>query len=256
MRTEEYGKYLSQTYDFLNTDIDYAEWADFYKACFEKYGPGQIKNVCEMACGTGNMALEMQKRGYSVTAFDLSEFMLTVADKKAFDKGVSGIRFTMQDMRSFKVYTKAQAVICMLDSINCLMDTESVLSTFESVFEALCEGGVFIFDVNSKYKFENVYSDNAYILEDEKIMLAWQNFYNPKSKKCDLYLNFFLEEEDGRYTRVDEHIKQRMYTVRSLDNLLKKAGFEIQCKVSGFDFKEADENTDERIFYICKKMHD
>ena len=86
MKTEEYGKYLSQTYDFLNTDINYAEWADFYCECFRKYSQVPVKNICEMACGTGNMALELQKRGYSVTAFDLSEHMLTVADKKAFEE--------------------------------------------------------------------------------------------------------------------------------------------------------------------------
>ena len=43
MKTEEYGKYLSQTYDFLNTDINYAEWADFYKECFKRYAKSPVK---------------------------------------------------------------------------------------------------------------------------------------------------------------------------------------------------------------------
>lgn len=253
MSSEGYGRYLSQTYDLLNSEIDYREWADFYEMCFEKYAKTKVKNVCEMACGSGNMALELKKRGYSVTAFDLSDDMLTYADKKAQDNGVTDIRFTKQDMRSFKVYTRAQGIICMLDSINCLSDSAAVRDAFESANEALDDGGVFVFDVNSKHKFENVYSDNAYILEDEGVLLAWQNFYNAKSKKCDLYLTFFLEDEDGRYTRVDEHIKQKMHTVRTLDKLLAQAGFTVEARVNGFDFGAADENTDDRIYYICTK---
>ncbi len=248
-----YGRYLSETYDALNTDIEYPEWADFYEKCFEKYADVRVKSICEMACGTGNMAILLAKRGYNVTAFDLSEDMLTAADRKMFDEGVQNLRFTRQDMRSFKVYSKAQGIICMLDSINCLLDNDSVLDTFESVYNALDDGGVFIFDVNSKYKFENVYSDNAYILEDEKVLLAWQNFYNAKTKKCDLYLTFFLEDEDGRYTRFDEHNKQKMHTVKVLDKLLDKAGFSVEARVSGFDFADADESRDERIFFICTK---
>lgn len=253
MASTGYGRYLSETYDALNTDIQYSEWADFYEKCFEKYASVKVKNICEMACGTGNMAILLANRGYNVTAFDLSEDMLTVADRKMFDEGVQNLRFTRQDMCTFKVYSKVQGIVCMLDSINCLLDNDSVFNAFESANAALDDGGVFVFDVNSKYKFENVYSDNAYVLEEENVLLAWQNFYNKKTKKCDLYLTFFLEDEDGRYTRFDEHNKQKMHTVKVLDKLLDKAGFNVEAKVSGFDFAEADENRDERIFYICTK---
>lgn len=253
MANEEYGKYLSETYDVLNSDIDCSEWADFYEKCFEKYADIKIRHICEMACGTGSMAIELSARGYGITAFDLSCDMLTAADKKMTDAGAKNIRFTQQDMRSFKVYSKADAVICMLDSLNCLPDSTALSEAFESAYNALNSGGVFVFDINSKYKFENVYSDNAYILEDEGVLLAWQNFYNPKTKKCDMYLTFFIEDEDGRYMRFDERNKQKMHSVRTVNKLLEEAGFEICGTVSDFDFSDADEKRDERIFYICRK---
>ena len=246
-----YGKYLSETYDTLNSDIDYEKWADFYQACFEKYAATKVKHICEMACGTGSMAVIFGNRGYNVTAFDLSEDMLTLADKKVQDAGLDNVRLTLQDMRSFKVYSKAQGLVCMLDSLNCLMDNNALLEAFECAYTALDDGGVFIFDVNSKYKFENVYGDNAYVLEDEKVLLAWQNFYNKNTKKCDLYLTFFIEDEDGRYTRFDEHNKQKLHVTRTLDKLLCEAGFKVEAVVSDFDFTDADENRDERIYYIC-----
>jgi len=68
-----------------------------------------------------------------------------------------------------------------------------------------------------------------------------------------LYLTFFLEDEDGRYTRFDEHNKQKLHVTRTLDKLLCEAGFKVEAVVSDFDFTDADENRDERIYYICTK---
>lgn len=254
MRTEEYGKYLSEAYDTLNTDVDYERFADFYEECFARYGREHTKHVCEMACGTGSLAVSMAKRGYHVTAFDLSDEMLTLADRKAREADVKDLRLTRQDMRDFKVYTPADAAICMMDSLNCLPAPSEVRKTFESVYAALAPEGLFVFDVNTAKKFETVYADNAYVLEDEHVLLAWQNFYNGQTKKCDLYLTFFFEEPDGRYARYDEHIRQRMYPMRSLERLLHETGFEVLCRTGGFDFAATGESDCDRLFYICKKQ--
>lgn len=117
----------------------------------------------------------------------------------------------------------------------------------------MCEGGLFIFDVNSRRKFKETYGENAYLLENENVFLAWQNFYDPSAKKCDMFLTFFLEGKDGRYERFDESVRERMYPVKTLDRLLKNAGFEVLCRTSDFDFSPADENKCERIFYVCRK---
>ena len=252
---EAYGIYLARCYDTLNADIDYAAWAAFYRAAFAKYAPDlPVKHICEMACGSGSLSLELAKHGCSVTAFDLSEDMLVIADKKVRDAGVDTVRFTLQDMRFFRVYTKADACICMLDSLNCLSDASGVAETFARAYNALNDGGLFIFDVNSRHKFETVYADNAYILEDEHVLLAWQNFYHPSTKRCDLYLTFFLEGEDGRYDRFDEEMRQRMYPVRTLKKLLAEAGFTTLDIVSDFGFTPGDEDTDDRLFFICRKQ--
>lgn len=59
MRINGYGRYLSEAYDSLNTDVDYKKWADFYEDCFRKYSQKPVRRVCEMACGTGSMAIEL-----------------------------------------------------------------------------------------------------------------------------------------------------------------------------------------------------
>ena len=256
MKTEEYGKYLSEAYDALNTDVDYEAWAQFYLSCAEKYLKNRLTHVCEMACGTGNLAIALAKRGLRVTAFDLSDTMLTLADKKAHDAGAKNIRLTRQDMRDFRVYSPAELAVCMMDGVNCLLSPEDISAAFESAYRALSDGGMFVFDLNSRHKFETVYGENAYILEDEGVTLAWQNFYNPRTKKCDMELSFFLEQPDGRYARYDERVRERMYPVKTVEKLLAGAGFDVFARVSDFDFTPADERTCDRIFFVCGKKTD
>ncbi len=253
MSNKGYGRCLSETYDKLNADVDAGLWAQFCENCFEKFAQTQVKHICEIACGTGSVSIVLEKKGYKMTSSDLSESMLSIADNKAFEAGCKNIVFAKQDMCSFTASNKAGAVICLLDSINCLMTPKDVKSCFESAYDILVDGGVFVFDVNSKYKFENIYADNAYVLEDEGVLCAWQNFYDADKKICDFYLSFFLENEEGLYERHDEHNRERMYTVKNILSYLESQGFSKTYAFGGMDFSEADENKDERLFFVAVK---
>ena len=219
-----YGNTMASVYDALNDGIDTGAWADFICSAFEKYSGRKVSRICEIACGTGSMAIEMSKRGYDVTASDLSLEMLTEAEFKSRNENAN-VRFVSADMRSFSLYTKADAVLCLLDSLNYLTKPSDLAETFASVHKNLADGGLFVFDINSKKKFETTYGDNAYVIENEGVLCAWQNFYNPKTKICDFYLSIFTENEDGRYDRTDEHQRERMYTLRSVKKALCDAVF-------------------------------
>ncbi len=253
MKNEAYGQYLSEVYDTLNKDVNPVEWATYCHECFNRFAECEVKHVCDVACGTGSVSIELEKLGYKMTSSDLSEDMLSIADNKAFERGCKNIVFALQDMRYFTASNKAGAVISLLDSVNCLLTPKDVKSCFQSAYDILVDGGVFVFDVNSKFKFENVYSDNAYVLEDENVLLAWQNFYDDKTKKCDFYLSFFLENEDGLYERHDEHNRERMYTEKNIKSYLAEAGFRKINVFSDMNFNVADETRDERLYFAATK---
>jgi SAM-dependent methyltransferase len=54
--------------------------------------------VLDLPCGQGRHAIELARRGYTVTAVDLSPYMLEIAEERAREAGV-GIRFARGDMR-------------------------------------------------------------------------------------------------------------------------------------------------------------
>ncbi len=248
-----YGRTLASIYDALNDEINYTDWADFICSALERFSPHSVKKICELACGTGSVATLLSLRGFDVTAIDISSEMLTEADKKSNEAGAS-VRYVNSDMRHFSLYSRADACICLLDSMNYLLSPVDFCETLTRVRENTVQGGIFIFDINSKYKFEKIYSDNAYVLENEGILCAWQNFYNKRSRLCDFYLSIFSENRDGSYTRCDEHQRERMYTLRAVSGYLERCGFELLGVFSDFDFNAGNENRDERLFVITKTI--
>ena len=223
---EGYGD-IARVYDKLNAEIDYEAWADFFEKCFDKYMNSRPELVLDLACGTGRMTRTLSARGYDMIGVDGSDAMLS----EAYMQGGENILYLLQDMRSFELYGTVGAVVCCLDSVNYLLEDKDMEKTFMTVHNYLDPDGLFIFDMNTPYKFENVYSDNAYILEDEDdtgaIYCGWQNEYDRKSGICNFYLSLFEENEDGSYVRSDEKQTERCYSKDTVCGLLEKCGFEF-----------------------------
>lgn len=244
---------IARVYDKLNAEIDYKSWADFFEKCFERYLASKPELVLDLACGTGRMTRELASRGYDMIGADVSEDMLSEA---RCDCGSEGILYLCQDMRELELYGTVGAVVCCLDSINYLLDTADVKKVFSLVHNYLDPDGLFIFDVNSPWKFENIYGDNAYVLEDadengRAIFCGWQNEYDRESGICDFYLTLFEERDDGTYVRSDEQQRERCYTVRRLTEALEEAGMELLGVFSDFEFKGVcDEN--ERYYFVAR----
>lgn len=240
---------LAKYYDALMDGVDYAKWADFYVKCFEKYGR-DVKTVVDIGCGTGSITTELAARGYAMTGVDISSEMLALAERKAEERGVR-VRYAEQDMAYLDTGAESDAVICSFDGVNYLTDTAEVCSCFSSVAAALAEGGLFVFDVSSPYKFKNVLGDNAFVYETGDMFLSWQCFYNEKRAVCDYYLTFF-EKDGGAWQRCDETQRQRAYSERTLEKMIKEAGMSLIAKFADVDFSPV-ESESERIFFVCRK---
>ena len=239
---------ISRVYDKLNGDIDYSAWADGVENAFLELMGKKPELVLDLACGTGRMTFELAHRGYDMIGIDLSIEMLMRARDRQTDENILWLN---QDMRSFELYGTVGAVVCCLDAVNCLMNIKDVEKCFSLVHNYLDEGGVFLFDVNTPYKLENVFADNAYILEDEGIYCGWQNSYNEKTGVCDFYLTVFEDDGNG-YVRYDEVQREKKYSARQLSEALERAGFEVAGFYGDYN-KGAAENTCERWYIAAKK---
>ena len=247
---------IASVYDSINADIDYSSWADFIEECFKRYMSEKPSLVLDLACGTGRMTFELHKRGYDMIGADASESMLNEAYDRAYDNEISDILFIKQDMRDFELYGTVGAICSCLDSINYLTDDGDLEKCFASVHNYLDPDGLFIFDVNTPYKFENVYGNNHYIFEDidsigTPTYCGWQNEYDRESGLCSFYLSVFSKNEDGLYERNDEEQLERCYTKEQLSSSLEKCGFEVIGFYSDFNFSDPEDRC-ERWYIVAK----
>ncbi len=233
---------IARVYEKMGEPIDYEAWAEFFEKCFKKFLAKRPELLLDLACGTGRMTRVLAARGYDMIGVDGSAEMLgeAYAQKTQDD----GILYLCQDMRTFELYGTVGAVVCCLDSINYLLSEDDVKKTFRTVHNYLDPDGLFLFDLNTPHKFETVYGNEAYILEDETSFLGWQNEYDRESGICDFYLTLFEESEDGSYERSEEHQRERCYERKTVETLLKENGFELLGVFSDFDFSEPTDTCD------------
>ena len=245
---------IARVYDRLNSEIDYAGWADFLERCFADFLPQKPELVLDLACGTGRMTRELASRGYDMIGVDASVDMLSEATAKSLPE--QHILYLLQDMRSFELYGTVGAVTCCLDSLNYLLREEDLLTCFKSVHNYLDPDGLFLFDMNTPYKFKHIYGQNAYILEDtdtddRAVYCGWQNDFDEMSGICSFDLSLFEERADGSYQRSDEHQEERCYPLETVQNLLTAAGFEPIGVWADWQRKAPSESTER--WYFCAR---
>ena len=242
---------IAPFYDKVNSVIDYGEWADFIEEILRREYNGKPELVLDLATGTGKMAIELASRGYDLTGIDCSVEMLNIAREAAEAKGLSGILWLCQDMTEFELYGTVDLTVCCLDSINHLTEYGELRDCLSLVHNYLSPNGLFIFDVNGKRKFETVYSDRTYAMEEEGSVCIWQNDYSADDEICDFSITVFEEQEDGSYLRHDATETERMYPLDSLKRELTDAGFELIGAYSDFDFTAATDDS-ERIYIAAR----
>ena len=244
---------LAPVYDRLNRDVDYGAWADYMERCFDLYMEKRPELVLDLACGTGAMTFELARRGYDMTAIDISEDMLAEAEAKARTLDLCGILFLQGDMTDFELYGTVQAVVCTLDGVNHLSSREELDACLALVSNYLEPGGVFLFDLNTPAKFRTVYADRDYILEDDGAVCCWRNRLNKKGDAVEFFLTVFEEKENGLWKRTDDVTRERAWGLRAIRNALERAGLNLLSVSSDYQMTPPDERTERWYIAAGKK---
>ena len=83
------------------------------------------------------------------------------------ENGISGMLFLRQKMQSIDLYGTIDTCICTLDSINHITDIEDVQKTFSKVSFFMNPQALFIFDVNTVYKHQQILAYNTFVYDTE-----------------------------------------------------------------------------------------
>lgn len=235
-------------YDDLMNDVDYEKWVDYYFKIFRRYGLDP-KLGLDLGCGTGNLTTVFADRGIDMTGVDSSADMLSVAGRK--NTGES-ILYLNQNMTEFELYGTVDFIVSGLDCINYITDKRDLMKVFRLANNYLEPGGLFIFDINTQHKLENVLGNNVFILESESCFCSWQNEYDRRRKICDFYLTFFCKE-GKHYSRFDEVHSERAYSIDEITLMLEKAGMKLLRVYDDRSF-DSPKYDSERVFFVAQEQ--
>lgn len=238
-------------YDELMSEVDYDGWVKYIEEIIKKENC-KVKNILELACGTGNMTIPLTKRGYDIAGIDISDQMLSVAREKAEKQGVELV-LLQQDIAEldFEI-TDLDCVLCACDGFNYITYDDDLESVFSKTHELLKEDGIFIFDISSFYKLANILGNNMYGENREDIAYMWQNYFDDEENLVEMELAFFIKDEDGKFERFEEIHQQRAYTEEEIIEMLEEVGFSSIKVFGDFTFERPTDET-QRIFFVCRK---
>ena len=241
-----YGKFAG-LYDAMMSEIPYDVWFERLYSYLKKQGlPGG--HLCELGCGTGEMASRFAAEGYEVTGIDLSPDMLALAAQKKKDG--QNILYLNQDMTDFSLHKPADVVLCICDSINYLLSEDELLKMFCCVREVLAEGGIFLFDMKTEYCFREILGNGLRMEDEEDYTVVWENEYDPQTAVNEYVLTMFIQTKNGLYERYDECHCQRAYSPERVKALLEEAGFAVRDWY-GTEMTAPPGSEEERIYFAA-----
>ena len=118
---------------------DYAAESSAIRSLIQARNP-EARNLLDVACGTGGHLRHLQHH-YEVTGVDLDPNMIREARNNVPD-----IPLVEGDMRTIRLGTRFDAVICLFSSIGCMGDTKELTSAISAMANHLNPGGVLIVD--------------------------------------------------------------------------------------------------------------
>ncbi len=221
-------------YDEFNGEADYDALYAYITGELEAHG---IRDgiLADLGCGTGELTLMLTQAGYDMIGIDQSEEMLCVVRDKAEQLGLSGrLLLLRQDLLKLDLYGTIRAAVSTFDTFNHI--PRSGQGHCESRF-FMEKGGVFLFDMNTPYKHQNVLGENEFTFEEEDASCVWRNHYNAADREVEITVDIDYHETGEHF---HEEFCEYTYDLDTIRAALEKHGFALESVCDGESFRPPD----------------
>ena len=248
---------LAEIYDHFQRDINPAKWASYLDKLIHMYGPvkGDGKDgrllLCDLGCGTASVSIEMNRLGYDVIGIDESVLMLEKARQKSAASHAD-ILFLCQDITEFELFGTADIFLCLLDTVNHLIEPASLQKMISHFKNYLNPGGLFIFDVATLTRLKHTLGNHFFYTVEEEYSLLWENRFSVRTKISTSDLTLFRKTDNDMYHRFDGQIRERAYTESEIRGILAKEKMNLLAKYKELSHEPPSENG-EREFYVAAR---
>lgn len=253
---------FASVYDLFMDNVPYEEWCEYIKSLLKEYGITDGL-VLDLGCGTGKMTRLLSASGYDMIGVDNSEEMLEIARDAEYsvtdgecadtaEDASKDILYLLQDMREFELFGTVRAVISICDSMNYILDENDLREVFRLVNNYLDPEGIFIFDLNTVYKYQDMLGETTISENRDEGSFIWDNYYDKDEQINQYDLTLFIREKDDLYRKYEETHFQRAYELDIIKQLLMEAGMEFVAAYDAFTREPVREDS-ERIYVIARE---
>lgn len=191
--------------------------------------------------------------GYDMIGVDYSIEMLELAWKKK-EKSGHDILYLNQDMREFELYGTVRAVISVCDSVNYILEDGGLTEVFRLVNNYLDPGGIFLFDFNTEYKYQEVLGVQVIAEDREDCSFIWDNYYDDAERINEYELTLFIREEESElYRKYQETHFQRAYTLEEMRQYIEESGLLYVTAYDAYTRQPPGERS-ERICVVAREQ--
>ena len=240
---------FAKVYDLFMDDIPYEKWCDYVTGLLKEHGV-EKGLVLDLGCGTGKLTRMLAGRGYDMIGVDCSGEMLELAAQQNED---GRILYLQQDMREFELYGTVRAIVSICDSMNYLMEYEELVQVLRLANNYLDPGGIFIFDMNTPYKYREVLGEQTIAENGEEGSFIWENYFDEEQGINEYDLTLFIREEDGRYQKYEETHFQRAYDQQTIKKAIEEAGLKLAAIYEACE-REAPKEDSERMYFVVEEV--
>lgn len=227
-------------YDLVMGDRSKA--ANFTRSLIARHKP-DARTVLEIACGTGAILGHLANT-YEVAGLDRSASMLALARKK-----LPHVRFYRQDMTNFCIAKRFDAIVCVFDSINHVLNFTDWKKVFRQVALHLKDDGLFVFDVNTPGKLRRLTQGPAWSKQFDRDRVII-NVRNGRGDIFEWKVKVFEHQKKDAYKLWRETIKEIAPPYKRIVTSLGARFKQIKA-IDPSGSRPSDQS--ERLFFVCKR---
>ena len=175
--------------------------------------------------------------------------MLAEAMEKRVESG-HDILYLLQDMQEFELYGTVRAVVSVCDSLNYITEEEELEHVFALVNNYLDPQGIFLFDMNTVYKYQTMIGNTTIAENRDEGSFIWENSYDEETGINTYELALFIPREDGLYEKDEEVHYQRAYPLEKIKELIGKAGMELLAVYDAYTLEPPKEDSGRLTFVV------
>lgn len=230
----------SPYYHLLYKNRDCIEAEHFISNIINYLTPKKNAKILDVACGKGRHAIFINKQGFTVDAFDLSENSIAEAKKSETET----LKFYVNDIREPLKPNFYQFAFNVFTSFGYFVDEKDNQKSMNAMAKSLTTDGILVIDfLNSNYIVANLKPIETKTIENITFNITKKiegDFVVKHIKFTDMNTNFHYTE------------RVKLLYLADFKNYLTKAGLTIEATFGDYSLNPFNENYSERLIIIAK----